>query len=810
MKRNKVLMILWVMLSLSGLDPLVAQLDLSYQTPVSEIMALADVTMPPQVLLSYSRDYGVLLYRDQFQSIADVSQAELRLAGLRIKPKSFSSSRLRTVCRLAVLDIVNGQERAVSGLPESPKLAYFTWSPDQRQMAFTHSGENGLELWVLNVETAQVTKLTEDCINGALESPFIWFQDGSALLVKIHPPDRQTLINAAEMVPTGPTVSANDGQKAQNMTFQDLLKNKNDEFNFEQAARSLLVKVELSGKRSAWLDAALYKDMEFSPDGKYVLISNIERPFSYIVPYHRFPLKYTLYDQKAAVVKIILEVPLLEVLPKGNMAERIGMRELAWRADRPASLFWVEALDGGDPEVEAKYRDELFTLDAPFTGKKRSLLKMHGRLAQVLWGTDQLALVYDYWWNTRNQKTYLVRPGQAQGKALKVFDRNYQDHYADPGQFVTHPNQYGRDVLEIQAGSLFLLGDGYSADGVRPFLDKFDAKNFKTIRLWQADGEANLEEIIDFRDVKRGLLLTRIQAKDQYPNLYLRRLDGTPPKALTQFTNPFASISSVKKEIITYKRDDGIDLSGTLYYPIDYEKGKRYPMLMWAYPQEFKDKGTAGQVTSSPHRFVYPYYGSPVFWVTRGYVVLDAAAFPIVGEGSDEPNDSFIGQLVANAKAAIDAVEGMGLIDRRKVAVGGHSYGAFMTANLLTHSDLFAAGIARSGAYNRSLTPFGFQNEERNFWEAQDVYTQMSPFMHAEKMKTPLLLIHGAADNNSGTHTMQSERYFNALKGLGATVRLVLLPHESHGYVARESVLHVLWEQDQWLEKYVKNRVFSE
>ena len=327
--------------------------------------------------------------------------------------------------------------------------------------------------------------------------------------------------------------------------------------------------------------------------------------------------------------------------------------------------------------------------------------------------------------------------------------------------------------------------------------------------MWRADGIETLEEIVEVLDPKKGVLLTRVEASTVFPNYYIRNIKKKiAPQQITFFKNPYESILGIHKELITYKRDDGVELSGTLYLPADYdmEEKEKLPMVLWAYPREYKDAASAGQVTSSPHEFTSPYYGSPVFWVTRGYVILDDAAFPIIGEGDKEPNDSFREQLVANGKAAIDAVDELGYIDRDRVAVGGHSYGAFMTANLLSHSDLFAAGIARSGAYNRTLTPFGFQSEERTYWEAPEVYYNMSPFMHADKMKTPLLLIHGEADNNSGTYPLQSERYFNALKGMGAPTRLVFLPKESHGYSARESILHVLWEQDRWLEKYVKNK----
>jgi len=786
-----------------------AQLDLKYQLPPQEILDLADVKMPPSVNMNDKGDFAVLMYRNQFKTIAELSEQELRLGGLRINPVTNISSRERFTNKISVLDVNKSKEIEITGLPENPRLSNFSWSPDQEMMAFTNTTLKGVELWVLDVKKAKANKLTNDNLNANLGRPFTWFRDGKSLLVKVLPKNKKPLIDELNAIPTGPTVSVNEGQKAQNRTYQDLLKNKNDEFNFEQLTLSEIYRVELNSNTTLWKNTAIYAGFDFSPDGNYVLVTTIERPFSYIVPYYRFPQTTIIYDKEGKEIKKILEVPLIEELPQGFMAERKGMRDLSWRPDKPATLYWAEVLDEGNPEIEAEYRDEVFELLAPFNGQKRSLIKTINRFSGIYWGNDNLAIALDYWWNTRNVKSIIFNPSDNKVKPEIIFDRNYQDRYNDPGQFVTKRNEFARSVLEIDGDNLYLLGDGYSAEGVRPFVDKYNYKTKKTERLWQADGKETFEQIIDFKDVKKGILLTNIQAANKYPNYYFRNIKTGDLKAVTEFKNPFIALQNVQKEVIKYKREDGIELSGTLYLPVGYEKGKKYPMVMWAYPQEFKDKSTAGQVTSSPHEFIYPYYGSPVFWVTRGYVVLDDAAFPIIGEGETEPNDSFIKQLVANAKAAIDAVDEMGYIDRNKVAVGGHSYGAFMTANLLTHSNLFAAGIARSGAYNRTLTPFGFQSEERNYWEAPQIYYEMSPFMHADKMKTPLLLIHGAADNNSGTYTMQSERYFNALKGLGATVRLVLLPKESHGYAARESILHLLWEQDQWLEKYVKNRIIE-
>ncbi len=751
----------------------------------------------------------IFLYRDQFKSIAELSEEEMRLGGLRINPVTNINSRATYFNEIKVKSIEAEQASEVKGLPENPRLTNFSWSPDESKIAFTHTTNTGVELWILDVKNATARKLTAATVNANMRSTVNWFSDNSAILVTMLPADRKKLIDTENAVPDGPTVSVSDGKEAQNRTYQDLLKNPNDEYNFEQLARSELVKVNLDGTTTKWMPPKMYSNISFSPDGKYVMVTNIKKPFSYLVPYYRFPSETNVYDIKGNLVSMINDVPLIEDLPKGFMAEREGKRDFEWRNDKPSSLVYVKALDGGDPEVEAEYRDEYFQLEAPFKGDGKSLLKVKNRGSNITWGNNEIALASDYWWNDRNTKTYVFNPSDPSVEPKILFDRNYQDVYSDPGNFVTHKNKFGRNVLELQDKEAYLLGSGFSEEGQFPFIDKIDLSNEETERLYKSEYTDKKETLVEAIDMEKGEILVRIESAVEYPNYYIRDINSADKlNQITSFENPFKSLENVSKEVITYKREDGLELNATLYLPAGYDKEnpKKLPMFMWAYPREYKDKNSASQNTSNPNDFTYPYYGSPIYWVNRGYVVLDDASFPIVGEGDEEPNDSFRKQLVGNAKAAIDAVDEMGYIDRDRVAVGGHSYGAFMTANLLSHSDLFAAGIARSGAYNRTLTPFGFQSEERSYWEAPEVYYNMSPFMHADKMKTPLLLIHGEADNNSGTYPMQSERYFNALKGLGATARLVMLPKESHGYSAKESVLHVLWEQDQWLEKYVKNK----
>ncbi|MDD2805759.1 MAG: prolyl oligopeptidase family serine peptidase [Elusimicrobiales bacterium] len=786
--------------------PAAAQEGLPYQLPPPEILALADYQRAPSVSMDSKKDYMLLSYRNAYKSLEELNQEELRLAGLRINPVTNISSMVSYINNLKVRKVDGGEEVQVEGLPPSPKITNISWSRDENKIAFTHTAASGVELWVLDVASARAARLTGPVLNANLGSPLTWLDDNRTLLARVLPAGRPALLDAKKELPKGPTVSESDGKVSQNRTYQDLLKNPLDEANFEALVTSELHKVSLEGKTELFKPAAMYAGESVSPDGAYVLVTTLLRPFSYIVPLSRFPFKSVVYDLAGKEVKTVNEVPLNEVMPKGFSSVRKGRRSMEWRADKPATLCYAEALDGGDQAAKADFRDEVFLWDAPFDKAPVSLLKTRQRYGGITWGDETTAIAYDSWYDTRNLKTYLLDPSKPGAQPEVIYDRNYQDIYSDPGEFETKRNSAGRRVLLLEGGSAFLLGDGYTKEGQFPFLDEFSLKSRKAVRLYRSALADRKEELVSLEDAAAGKLLTWIQSRNEYPNYYFRNIKTGELTQLTRFPNPFESIKDVRKEVIKYKRKDGVELSGTLYLPLGYDASKKekLPLLITAYPQEFKDKDSAGQSAKNPNDFTYPHYGSFVYWVTRGYAVLDNASFPIVGAGKKEPNDTFIKQLKANAEAAIDAAAKTGAVDRARVCVGGHSYGAFMVANLLTHTRLFACGVARSGAYNRTLTPFGFQGEQRNYWDTPETYNGMSPFMTADKMKAPLLLVHGDADNNPGTFTLQTERYFQALKGLGAPVRMVLLPKESHGYEAKENILHLLWEQDRFFEKYLK------
>jgi len=789
------------------LAPNNTQENLKYKIPPESIMKLADYERAPSVSIDTKKEFMLLSYHSTYKTLDDLNQQEMSMGGLRINPITNISSSVNYIHNLKVRKVKDTEPVQVEGLPLNPHIAYVSWSPDETKIAFTNTAHRGVELWVLELATAKATCLTPPVINANLGNPLNWYRNSLQILVRLLPKVRPELLDPKKELPDGPTVSESDGSVSQNRTYPDLLKNASDEINFVTLTSSELHTVELTGKSELFKGEDMYAGESFSADGKCILVTTLRKPFTYVVPLNRFPQLSIVYDLSGNELKTVNDVPLSEVLPKGFMAVRKGKRGLSWRPDQPATLYFVEALDGGDPEVTVDYRDALYQWTAPFTAPPALISKTISRFAHVIWGNDSVAVLQDEWYDTRNEKTYLINPAVTDEHPKVINDRNFQDVYSDPGNFETVKNEYGKYVLAIENNNLYNVGEGHTPAGQFPFIDEFNLKTLKSKRVYQSAYTDKMEEIIDVEDYKKGEALVRIQSKNEYPNYYFRNIKKKNDLTqITHFPNPFESIKDVYKEVIKYQRADGVELSGTLYLPEGYDRDKKekLPLLIWAYPTEYIDKNSAGQSTANPNEFTFPYYGSFVYWVTRGYAVLDDAAFPIIGEGEDEPNDTFIEQLVSNAKAAIDAVDTLGYVDRKRVGVGGHSYGAFMTANLLTHCNLFACGIARSGAYNRTLTPFGFQSEQRNYWDAPEAYNSMSPFMNADKMKTPILLVHGEADNNPGTFTLQTERYFQALKGLGAPARMLILPKEAHSYAARENILHLLWEQDRFLEEYLK------
>ncbi len=775
-----------------------------YRKPPKSVCDILDAPNPPSVLVSPSGEHLLLVWTDRYPPIADLAEPTLRLAGLRINPRTNGPDRSPRVTRLKRMSLPGGATVELE-LPAG-KVGFPIWSPDGKRYAIDVTTEKGIGLWVGGVGAGGFAPVPGVVLNAVIGEPVHWMPDNQSLLVQLIPENRGSP-PIAPAAPSGPVVQESSGKAAPVRTFQDLLQNPHDAALFAYHTMSQLAIVKLDGKATLTPlgTPGIVIGSDPSPDGTFVLVTQVNRPFSYLLPYTAFPRTVEVWDVPGkAVAWTVATLPLQDQIPIEGVPT--GPRAVRWIPTLPHTVVWVEALDGGDPRTKVPHRDAIYSKAVGSVGPPAELLKLEHRFTRLeFFPTDNRMLVRDYDRERKWGRTILASATPLfGGEPQVIFERSTQDRYGDPGTPLTYTQPNGHRILRTAgdpAGdTIWLAGPGASPKGDRPFLDRFDVKLGKATRVFQC-GEGVYEEVAAVLNPTGTRLLIRRESPSEPPNYFYR--DPNHEKKLTETPDPTPELRAAKKQLVTTKRADGTPISFTLHTPPGHKEGEKLPAVVYAYPIEFASADTAGQVSGSPHRFTAVSGYSHLFFLTQGYAVLEVS-MPVVGPPATA-NDTFVEQLVSNATASISRAAEMGVVDPDRVGVMGHSYGAFMTANLLAHSDLFRAGIGRSGAYNRTLTPFGFQNERRTFWEAPQVYGKMSPFFHADKIRTPLLLIHGAADNNPGTFTVQSERLYQAVRGTGGTCRLVLLPHESHGYLARESIEHVLAEQIAWFEKYVKN-----
>ena len=775
--------------------PLAAQ---TYDTPPDAITDIVTRAPSPSVSISPDGSTMLLMEREALPPVSEIAKPMERLAGLRLDVAINDRHNPRNIVGLSLQDIGTGEVRRVA-LPANADIAETSWSRDGDQILFSNTFADGMSLHVLDVKSATTRTLLDRGLNAIFSEPR-WLADGRVLTLTI--PDARGPMPVETLTPAGPAIQdAAGGEEAQTRTFQDLLENAHDEALFEWLTTSQPMIIDpRNGRARKILEPRMYLGAAPSPDGKYLMASWIEKPFSYQVPYSRFPMKTAVYTMDGELVSMLRDRPLIDSLPVQGV--ETGRRSISWHANEDALVLWAEALDGGDPRVETDERDAIYALEAPFDGEPRRIATLEDRYvgSMSLEDTDDMILL-DYDRDTRELRQTMVDvTGSEASRVLNL--RNVQDAYNDPGSPLFKLNDAGYGVAIVEDGALLLSGQGASPEGNRPFLRRFDLTTLETTELWRNSGE-NYESVVDVIDDDGSRFITYYESPTNPGNFRLHT--GQSAAFLTDFADPHPELSGIDRRLITYKRDDGVDLTATLYLPPNHKEGEKLPVVVWAYPQEFNNAATAGQVRDSNYRFTRVGSYSHLFFLMQGYAVMDRAAMPVVGDDPETVNDTFIEQIVASAQAAVDETVNLGFGDGYRVGVGGHSYGAFMTAHLLAQSDIFRAGIARSGAYNRTLTPFGFQSERRVFWNAPETYYKLSPFMAANKINEPMLLIHGEKDNNSGTFPQQSERMFAAIKGTGGTARLVMLPHESHGYRGRENILHTLAEMMDWFDRYVKN-----
>ena len=784
-----------------------ASAQATYRQPPAAVAQILDAPATPTALLSPDRARIVLLERPGLPSITEIAAPEYRVAGIRLNPRTSGPSRQSPSRAMSVMPISGGTPTPIAiSLPRDGGISYTNWSPNGRLISFVVSTDSALTLWVADLAAATARQLSTRRLNAVLGAPCDWTGDDA--LVCTFVPATRGAEPVMVAVPAGPIVQeALSGQEARAATYQDLLKNPHDEAIFAHYATSQLARVSLNGDLREMGAPAIISAASASPDGRWVLVTSVARPFSYSVPLNFFPTRIEIWTPEGTVAHAVATRPLMERVSWGGDGAQPGPRNPSWRSDVAATLTWVEALDGGDAKREVPKRDRVLALAAPFSGEPRTVFESQWRARGITWGRADLAIAREGNSKDRKARTWVIDPSGNKAPRL-LWDLSSEDRYGDPGAFHTKLNARGRSVVAFtpDGRSAFLRGNGASPEGDRPFIDRIDLASGKTERLFRSTAPY-YETVVDVMDDRGQRLLTRRESGSEPPNYFLRDLvRRVAPQQLTRFADPAPQFAGVKREVVQYRRKDGVQLQATVYLPPGYDKARdgALPFLLWAYPREFGSADAASQVLGSPHRFTRPSGSSHLFALLQGYGVMDDPTMPIVAMDGKESNDTYVEQLVASAEAAVEQLVTMGVGDRDKIAVGGHSYGAFMAANLLAHTKLFRAGIARSGAYNRTLTPFGFQGEERSYWEAPELYDRMSPFTYADKIKTPILLVHGMADNNTGTYPIQSERMYAALKGNGGTVRYVQLPSESHGYAARESVGHTLAEMLAWLDQWVK------
>lgn len=774
-----------------------------YRLPPGELVEIVDAPQSPRVSISPDMEWMLLMRLVVNPPIEDLVVDEDGLAGLRIDTDRNAPAREYYFDSMELRSIDGESSSELQGLPNGSRLTRPKWSPDGTALLLVRMTPSGGELWLAESATARAIRLTGPDLSLAASEFPVWASDGESILCCMVP-DQRGEAPRPSRVPAGPVVRESQGASAPARTYADLLETPHDGRLFDHYMTSVLCRVGRDGSVERLFGPEKIWSFTPSPDGRYLLVATLHRPWSYSVPAYRFPQRIQILDSSGDVVRTVADLPLQEEIPIAFGSVPTGPRNFQWRSDADATLCWAEAMDGGDASAEAELRDRILTLSAPFEGPPDTLARTELRYGGVRWCSDSLSLLYEWWWPTRTSRMWLVPPARPEGRRL-LLEYSFEDAYEDPGDPLTRQDSRGREVLvtDPSGQSIFLRGEGATPQGEKPFLRRLDLETAEVSELFRSRPPW-FERPVTFLDDSLEILLTRRESADQPPNYYARDLESGNLDTLTRFPHPTPQLAGLEKRLVTYERDDGLPLSAVVYLPPGHSAfDGPLPMVMWAYPREYASADAAGQVRTSPHRFDRVGWWSPLVWLLRGYSVMMSPSMPIVADRGAQPNDSFVPQLRAGARAAVDQAVSTGVADPDRIAVGGHSYGAFMTANLLAHTDLFAAGIAQSGAYNRTLTPFGFQSEDRSLWDAPDVYFEMSPFMHADGIDEPLLLIHGEEDSNSGTYPIQSERLYEALKGLGGTSRLVMLPLEGHGYRARESALHLLWETDRWLQMYL-------
>jgi len=791
-----------------------------YDLPPQYVLDILRAPTPPRPMLSPTRASTLLVSWVQYPPMMQVAEPFLKLAGVRVEPRTRRKHDTpggygvaQCAQTLAVVDIATRREVPIA-LPPGGCADGFVWAPDGASFAFRNTSRDAVELWA-GGRDGTTHRVGTVRLNPMLGSSHQWLPDNRTVMVKLVPEGAGAPPAGAEGA-EGPRIQeSTGGGEFSTYEARDTLRNQADAALFEYYGTSQLALVDVGSGAVTPIGApAVLSDVTLSPNGEHILVTSIRKPYSYAVTYGRFAHDVEIWDRSGKATPLA-QLPIADHVPIHGVPT--GPRDHEWRPTEPATLVWAEALDGGDWKVNVPARDQVMLQAAPFTGKAAAeIARTEQRYQGIDWSERPgVGLLQEYDDNKHWRRTFLIDADHVDTKPRLIWDLSSDESYKDPGQPVYRIMPNGQWAVRQSGDTIFLTGQGASPVGERPFLDSFDLRTARARRLFRSGKDAYEYPLSFASNNATDAFLTWRQSPSEPPNLMLRRLGAavrnaaageaslaSTATAVTHIPDPTPAVRSIRKRLVTYKRKDGVELSFTLYTPPAYKEGTRLPAILYAYPLDYANSQTAGQVSGSEQTFTR--LRDYQLLLLSGYAIIDNAAFPVVGD-PQKAYDTYIEQLVDDAQAAVDKAVELGVVDRDRIGVTGHSHGAMMTANLIAHTDLFRAGVATSGAYNKTLTPFGFQNERRSVWNAQDTYLKVSPYFYANKMRAPLLIVHGTDDANPGTTPFQSEQLFQAIRGNGGITRLVMLPHEPHWYSSMESNEQLAYEELRWFDKYVKN-----
>ncbi|MDE2784781.1 MAG: prolyl oligopeptidase family serine peptidase [Gemmatimonadota bacterium] len=779
------------------------------------------------------------------------------LGGQFYEPQA-NRSRSLSIRNMAGLQVISAADGSVTDIevPDGARVSGAQWSPDGSQLAFYVHTDDATHIHVADPASGDSRQITRDAVLATMVTTFEWTSNGDEIATVLIP-DGRAARPMAPSVPSGPQVKQTEDGRNILRTYASLMATPHDEALLEWHVTGQLATIAVDNRRVANIgDPAMIRSFDFSPDGMYARVTTMQQPFSYIVPVTSFGRVEEIWDRDGTVLAEIDETELNTGIRGAPSApgvagdeEEPDRRQMAWREDG-AGLVYLrmepapEEEEGAEEEEaeeeedgDARRMDRVMLWAPPFGEDDETVLyESRQRMANHRYSED-------YGWlfvtqgggggarggfgggGARGTRTeYAVRLDDPETR-YEISEWDTDEFYENPGSLLMTSGQAGGGGAAFRFGgggggagghfveiagaegaeSVFLMGTVYNEDPLAEspmsFLDRVALRSGDRERVYESSNDGQSERITTVLDADAGRFVVQRETPTEVAQGYL--VVGSARTQLTSNVDYTPDLTNAPRQRFTVERPDGFRFLVNVTLPPDYQEGERRPAMFWFYPREYEDQEGYDEGARSYNKNAFPNFGtrSIEYLIRLGYVVVEPDA-PIVGE-EGRINNNYQHDLRNNLAAVIDELDARGLIDRRRLGLGGHSYGAFGTLNAMVHTPFFKAGIAGDGNYNRTFTPLGFQREPRYFWDAREVYLGMSPFVYANNLTGAVLLYHGMHDQNVGTAPDHSPRLFHALNGLGKEAAMYLYPFEDHGPATRETLLDLWARWAAWLDVHL-------